>query len=536
MVENFRPHLNIGSQSLQEHLRSPYGLSGNQLSKVAQFIRLADDDLNGYDAEIMRLEAKVVYLKSERERLLDHQATLSSLLSPIHHLPNEILTRIFTFACDKNHLYRSPSSPLSFTLNLSAVCSRWRASCLSCSELWANFKVTIYSGFNERYLCQLEYILDIFLERSKPQPLTIHIEMFGSMEHPLLRKLTRCSTRWREIILDAPCYSDTMFPCLSGLQLPELRSACIGKQPVDQPVMSLDLFTAAPKLRTLGSLSRELAWTDTAPLSQITHLTYSPCFANLHQVLELCPQLKTLYLSNYEFECDSGLDSGPPKQVSIDSLTIYLARHYSVIRDTLKDTMDSLSAPALTSLVLAQQSDPQENGRSPRSPFKTIDDFLVRSACPLIVLVLDGIPLMDHEVVALLKWLPSLVELTITESQFKHPPLITSDFVESLHSHRRSALRSSVNPILPKLQTLVLGTQSTALDFERDGISWLLMEVIVSRWLPEQSYAASIGVSCLRSMELYLSSYDEIDQFDRLEPYQKSGLRFVVGENRIFDY
>ncbi|KAJ3981500.1 hypothetical protein F5890DRAFT_537519 [Lentinula detonsa] len=198
--------------------------------------------------------------------------------------------------------------------------------------------------------------------------------------------------------------------------------------------------------------------------------------------------------------------------------------------------MDSLSAPALTSLVLAQQSDPQENGRSPRSPFKTIDDFLVRSACPLIVLVLDGIPLMDHEVVALLKWLPSLVELTITESQFKHPPLITSDFVESLHSHRRSALRSSVNPILPKLQTLVLGTQSTALDFERDGISWLLMEVIVSRWLPEQSYAASIGVSCLRSMELYLSSYDEIDQFDRLEPYQKSGLRFVVGENRIFDY
>ncbi|KAJ3807178.1 hypothetical protein F5876DRAFT_68331 [Lentinula aff. lateritia] len=92
--------------------------------------------------------------------------------------------------------------------------------------------------------------------------------------------------------------------------------------------------------------------------------------------------------------------------------------------------------------------------------------------------------LTDCEVVALLKRLPSLFELTVTESKFENALPITLDLVESLHSHERSAISSSVNPILPKLQTLVLEAQVTASEFEREDST---LALIVSRWLPEKT-------------------------------------------------
>ncbi|KAJ3898492.1 hypothetical protein F5879DRAFT_980309 [Lentinula edodes] len=535
MSGQFQPRSRIGTQSLQEHLRSPCGLSEKGLSEITQLVKVAEDDLDGYHAEILRLEARIVYLKSEHDRLVDHKSTLSSLLSPIHRLPNEIMIRIFTFSCDQNTLGHSKQS---HTLDVSAVCSRWRALTLSCSELWATFSIILPPIVNERHDPQLlEYILDIFLERSKHQLLTISIDAYGSSEHPLLHKVMQTSPRWRDLTLnvDVVRFSAPLHSCLIGLRLPELQSACI-VQPTGYGISTLDLLSGAPKLRDLHALSLPLSWTNPHSLSQITHLSYCPSFTNFYELLDWCPQLKTLYLSNFEHDRDIRARSIPAKQVPITSLTVSLAGYYPMVQDILLDSMESLVAPALTSLVLEQHGELPDNLYAPPSPFNAVDSFLARSACPLTVLVLDSMPLTDCEVVALLKRLPSLVELTVTESKFENALPITLDFVESLHSHKRSALRSSVNPILPKLQTLVLEVQVTASEFEREGSTLALIDVIVSRWLPEKSYAASIGVSCLRSVELYLLGPPRPGQFQLLEPYDKSGLRFVVGESRDFEY
>ncbi|KAF9058925.1 hypothetical protein BDP27DRAFT_1203166, partial [Rhodocollybia butyracea] len=54
-----------------------------------------DEDLDGYESEIHRLQIRIADIQNRRERLKTHAKCLRSLLSPIRKLPNELLTSVF---------------------------------------------------------------------------------------------------------------------------------------------------------------------------------------------------------------------------------------------------------------------------------------------------------------------------------------------------------------------------------------------------------------------------------------------------------
>ncbi|KAE9390313.1 hypothetical protein BT96DRAFT_833590, partial [Gymnopus androsaceus JB14] len=81
-----------------------------------------------YDAEMHRMHLRRELLKSYAEKL-------TTLLSPIRRLPNEILSRIFMFYCKENDLTsRYPGGAAALTI--SAVCTRWRELAISQPVLW----------------------------------------------------------------------------------------------------------------------------------------------------------------------------------------------------------------------------------------------------------------------------------------------------------------------------------------------------------------------------------------------------------------
>lgn len=128
-------------------------------------------------------------------------------------------------------------------------------------------------------------------------------------------------------------------------------------------------------------------------------------------------------------------------------------------------------------------------------------------------------------IVDLLKHLRSLVELSLEPPYMKSGSLfypISRELIESFHAHRISSLRSSISPIVPNLRSLVLKVKSNG--FHHTSF----ISTIFSRWIPDQAYAAKIGVYCLRSVDLHLAEPVSQADYLPLAHYEKSGMRIVV--------
>ncbi|KIK69398.1 hypothetical protein GYMLUDRAFT_142368, partial [Collybiopsis luxurians FD-317 M1] len=62
---------------------------------IRQFLESVNQGLDVYDNEISRLENQLLFLRARHERSRQKATAFRSLLSPIHRLPNELLTQIF---------------------------------------------------------------------------------------------------------------------------------------------------------------------------------------------------------------------------------------------------------------------------------------------------------------------------------------------------------------------------------------------------------------------------------------------------------
>ncbi|KAF9068522.1 hypothetical protein BDP27DRAFT_1421874 [Rhodocollybia butyracea] len=212
-----------------------------------------------------------------------------------------------------------------------------------------------------------------------------------------------------------------------------------------------------------------------------------------------------------------GAKESPYVMLNLTSLTITETDN---TRSTFSDAFSLLTAPALDSLELRLNT-----RKYVSNPVASIEAFLARSRCTLGILVLDGVSIVDEEVIALLKQLPSLIQLTIMDSLNSQATLpVTKKLVESLHGHRHSALHPTFIPIIPKLQSITLGVHSPGFDAE------LFVNMIASRWFPDSDeYSAlNAGVSCMRSVELFLSKSCNDADYIGLNQFEKVGMCTVV--------
>ncbi|KIK63409.1 hypothetical protein GYMLUDRAFT_163025, partial [Collybiopsis luxurians FD-317 M1] len=154
-------------------LQSGQALDKNLRSTVIGILHDAELDLNELDQEVGKLKLQSTRLELKRETIKSYKAIISSLLSPIRALPNEILQMIFVSVPNQ------PSLPLlpnySLPLTISAVCHRWRTVALDSPEIWSYISVELNPKgvlSDELESARTDRAL-LYLSRSRNYPLTL---------------------------------------------------------------------------------------------------------------------------------------------------------------------------------------------------------------------------------------------------------------------------------------------------------------------------------------------------------------------------
>ncbi|KAF9058921.1 hypothetical protein BDP27DRAFT_1239789, partial [Rhodocollybia butyracea] len=130
------------------------------------------EDLDGYESEIHRLQIRIADIQNRRERVKTYTKHLRSLLSPIHKLPNELLTIIFGYVCVENELQDRGGGA---ALTLSHVCMRWRQLTIACPVLWSAMTMDFVKQHDDDIAAdgKLSTIVRLYLDRSKSVPLRL---------------------------------------------------------------------------------------------------------------------------------------------------------------------------------------------------------------------------------------------------------------------------------------------------------------------------------------------------------------------------
>ncbi|KAJ3852431.1 hypothetical protein EV368DRAFT_82552 [Lentinula lateritia] len=520
----FEPRVKVDNLALNERLRSSYAIIDN--AKIKRLLNQAEEDLAGYNLEMERVrkayEEEMHRLRLRSQGLHIYMANLSSLQSPIRRLPEELLSLIFLYCCKENELTADHEGCReAMAITISSVCTRWRRLTLLCPIFWSNLTIT----FSYEEDAKLVHKLSIYLERSKSHPLTLQLtaNMFEPITHKALALIARESHRWRYILFRGDSFGGDNFPCLEPLRLPILETmifdkfadAFFFKEPHSEP------FTGTLNLKRVVFRSLELgsgAVVLSPPLETITSLNYAST-TDIPKSLSLVKRCTNLRHLRIDLWADDDLDDYSdseiiPQILSIDTLEVDI----SGVREH-NNSLTLFTFPNLVNLTLRVGAT-----LSLSKSFAALKSLFARSKCQLQVLTIrDDYCLADTDVVTLLLQFPILQELCIEEDGYSHKPQpISTSFITSLHTWKQSFLRCSSGPLVPQLRVLTLKT--VAEDFD----PFSFVEMITSRWLPDECSEREIGAVCLRSVELHLPGIVDAKPYEPLTQIDKAGMRVVV--------
>ncbi|KDQ19492.1 hypothetical protein BOTBODRAFT_28068 [Botryobasidium botryosum FD-172 SS1] len=158
-------------------------------------------------------------------------------LVPIHRLPHELLSFIFTLAQDD---LVDPPSKNKFLLNISSVSFLWREIALSTAVLWTNIFPHLF-------------LLDTFLARSKGADLTVYVQYKTTTPRDVAKLITEMKIRqdrWKGCYLDLVSL-DAVGPVIECLP-PGLHTLCLrGNFKAAQSIEPSMLAGFVPRLREL---------------------------------------------------------------------------------------------------------------------------------------------------------------------------------------------------------------------------------------------------------------------------------------------
>ncbi|KAE9405909.1 hypothetical protein BT96DRAFT_915672 [Gymnopus androsaceus JB14] len=161
-----------------------------------------------------------------------------------------------------------------------------------------------------------------------------------------------------------------------------------------------------------------------------------------------------------------------------------------------------------------------------------VNGFTSRSSFQLTTLSIKFIPLLDSDLIDLLRRLPSLHHLTIDDSNTTSPRPVTSLLVQSLHAIPRTSSVTMFSVLVKRLQTLSLTTSAEAQEAFNDRD---FVDMVSSRWFLDgytsdsDSMNSNGRMACLRSVVMRFTKrvVDE-EVYGPLKYLEEEGMRVVV--------
>ncbi|KAI0055554.1 hypothetical protein BV25DRAFT_166386 [Artomyces pyxidatus] len=201
---------------------------------------LSGTDTEGIDGSYRRLDAEI----SDLACVLSWVRMRRNRLSPISHLPPEILVHIFSFDTTPND-----GSPTYHLMHITHVCRRWRSVAIGCPSLWGRINLGVDHRWKKVMLARAKAVpLSILLER--PQDKMTEDDIALVVQHfPRIRNLHLLNRMKDDVALTSKLHERLTTPA------PLLESFCLGIRYANHeewPTLPQNIFSGhAPRLRQL---------------------------------------------------------------------------------------------------------------------------------------------------------------------------------------------------------------------------------------------------------------------------------------------
>ncbi|KAG8911971.1 hypothetical protein FRC01_005374 [Tulasnella sp. 417] len=302
-------------------------------------------------SHVHAIEAMLAFLATEVNNYLSPLKQSRNTLSPIHALPNEVLSDIWLYRVEDASRYGSQIDDQLHTLAL--VCKSWYRGVVAHPVLWCHLQETCKSDRYNRWA----------LQRSQKHPL--HLHMFGRYPFPtdsFIKIAMPESHRWKSFVL-GPSDSrisrarDSSLSMLADANLENLtrfevesRSRHGGAAPIPLP--------ATPSLRKMKLGGFSLRWeTFNAPQLRalfIRSLFYGALsFPQLVDLLRSTPSLEVLLLSKVWMRAPDALlhQNSPVLLPQLRALNMYDAPYndllYLIQTESLQELRCNTASPDL---------------------------------------------------------------------------------------------------------------------------------------------------------------------------------------------
>jgi hypothetical protein len=423
----------IQNPNVRDRLRYNLLPSGVERTAIVDSISIARLRL----AEIQAQGSTASGLGDEELTLRQYIAEYSSLLAPIRLLSVDILQTVFVdpdiHGFTEMGMKPPPSTVYMYRPNvLAAVSHHWRDIVCETTQLWSSFKVPLW---------QSQYSLErvrLCLERSKDALLSMTFDWkpFSPLDGDVLQEVLDHAERWRHVQM--PLHGEflsVLSPAKGRLhQLETLEFMGSGHRSGGSH--KFDTFEVAPKLRflSLHGLEEDIP---RLPWRQLQRIFVLDNIGDpfLCRVLAMTPGLRDITVNNnldHYIANPTNLELHLPSSPELRKIVI-------LGRNSTMKVLNHMNAPGLKEIILI-------DCYVWDSP--SITSLVHRSGCYPEKLVLQNTRVRSGELLALLRMLPALHTLVLTDAT---PNAFTNTVVDAL-----TTTSSWDEVALPALTTLVL--------------------------------------------------------------------------------
>jgi len=406
--------------------------------------------------------------------------------SPVHTLPPEVLSIIFTLALPSNQqlIPGTPRPRLTNPFPLCAVCSLWRSLALATPQLWK--RVFVHIPFNiSRADSELKAVdLVPWIERSGSLPLTLFISYDDNMPldemgpvASIAQVLNHYAPRW-----------ETLY-----LQYPDQNMHRIGSD--SSRLFRIIEWSSLQQVYWFRTHTNPLAQKHKIiPWAQVTHLEIhcSISFSHAVSIFKGCQKLLQLSISieSWSFEALAS-------PVTLHDLSVM---HLTTAN--LSAVVQLISLPSIREISV------QRMARRP-SDLKSLLCFLTRSSCTLDKLKIYGPPFAPGELVHILahRSCNSLASLIISDYRPSTQASADGKVLQRLTLHRNDSLCTH-------LKSLVLDCQ---------GSLSTLLSMVESRI---GSDACQLPDGLLQHLHLRILNFHDEEELGQV--IKRSGMEYVV--------
>ncbi|KAJ7486724.1 hypothetical protein FB451DRAFT_1126977 [Mycena latifolia] len=322
-----------------------------------------------HSVEASRLEALILELSTQRDKILHYIDAHQALLSPVRQMPREIVEEIF-LACLPTHR-NAVMSAKEAPLVLARVCSPWRTIALTTPALWASLHLPL------EYICDHSLYSPVakWLQLSGQCPLSLSLVGWRDLERwqagdpdrrdAVIEDLARSSDRWHRIELRFG--ADKSLLRLPHVYTPKLVAAkitCNGAELLQTRLLTTpslrEVTLRIPKDFDYYIPQMPIRW------DHLTHLTFdsSRMYHNVGlspstaiNIVQRCPRLIF-----FKSEFAGVPDSPAAPHVSLPALRelIFCRCSSYVDPDSTRFLLEHLSTPQLRHLQLPRTARPNE--------------------------------------------------------------------------------------------------------------------------------------------------------------------------------